>query len=244
MDAQGLAAFQQDFAAALLDPERDMPRAFAVYGNTVMKGCIDALQANFPSVDRLVGEEWFRAAAAVFVRAHSPRLPMLLEYGHEFPGFLAAFEPAGEFPYLAAVARLDRFWTEAHVARDEAVLDARSLAGFDPDRLGGLRLRPHASARWAWFDVPAYTIWSRQRGRESGGDVTWQGEGALVARPGDAVHWIALDQAHCAFLDACTQGQTLAEAAEAAVGALPGADLAALMRRLLEAGAFANEEWT
>ena len=31
--------------------------AFAVYRNTVMKGCVDALEANFPTVARLVGEE-------------------------------------------------------------------------------------------------------------------------------------------------------------------------------------------
>jgi len=241
MGAPDLAAFQRDFAAALFDPERLMPAPFAVYRNTVMKGCIDALQANFPSVARLVGEEWFRAAAAVYARTNSPRVPMLLEYGHDFPDFLAAFEPAAEFPYLPAVARLDRFWTEAHVARDEAVLDARSLAGFDPDRLGGLRLRPHASARWAWFDVPAYAIWSRQRGAGEAGELAWQGEGVLVVRPADAVQWIPLQSADCAFLDACAEGRTLAEAAEAAVAAVPGVNLAALMARLLEAGAFSNE---
>jgi hypothetical protein len=240
MGASQLAAFQADFAAALLDPQRPMPRAFSVYRNTVMKGCIDALEANFPAVARLVGEEWFRAAAGVYARAHPPRVPMLLEYGVDFPDFLASFEPAAELPYLPAVARLDRFWTEAHAARDEATLEARSLAGLDASFLGALRLRPHASARWAWFDVPAFTIWSRQRGREGGGDVTWQGEGALVARPDDAVHWIALDRADCAFLEACAEGRTLAEAAEAAVAASPGANLAAAMARLLAAGAFAQ----
>ena len=30
-------------------------RAFAVYRNTVLKGCIDALQANYPTVGQLVG---------------------------------------------------------------------------------------------------------------------------------------------------------------------------------------------
>jgi hypothetical protein len=211
-----------------------------VYRNTVMKGCIDALQANYPAVARLAGEEWFRAAAAVYARAHLPRAPMLLEYGEGFPAFLAAFDPAAELPYLPAVARLDRFWTEAHVARDAPVLDAQALAGFDPERLGGLRLRPHAAARWAWFDVPACTIWSRQRASEDVGEVTWQGEGALVARPDDAVRWIALERADCAFLDACAEGRTLAEAAEAAVAASPGANLAALMARQLAAGAFAQ----
>ena len=136
MHATALARFQDDFARALLDPAQPAPPAFAVYRNTVMKGCIDALQANYPAVAKLVGEEWFRAAAAVYVRDHLPRTPMLLEYGAGFADFLARFEPAAELPYLPAVARLDRFWTEAHAAADEPPLDARALAGAGPGTLG------------------------------------------------------------------------------------------------------------
>jgi hypothetical protein len=242
MQAPGLAAFQQDFARALLDPARPMPPAFAVYRNTVLKGCIDALEANYPAVARLVGTEWFRAAAAVYARAQPPYVPMLLEYGAGFAAFLAGFEPAAELPYLPAVARLDRFWSEAHAARDEAPLAAQALAGLPPDLLAGTRLQPHAAARWAWFDLPAFTIWARQRQDSGPGDdaidVAWQGEGALVARPLDEVRGIALGRAECAFLDACRDGRTLAEAAEAAVAADPGVDLATLLARLLDAGAF------
>ena len=170
---------------------------------------------------------------------------MLLEYGAGFAGFLACFEPASELPYLPAVARLDRFWSESHAARDEAPLSAEALAVFDPARLGRKVLRPHAAARWAWFDLPAYTIWSRNRGesRIDAGEpeIAWHREGALITRPGDAVDWRELDEAGCAFLDACAAGRTLAQAAEAAVAVSPAADLAALMARLLDAGAFARD---
>jgi hypothetical protein len=86
---QSLTAFQEAFAQALLiGPTGDSTLAalttqpgFAVYRNTVMKGCIDALAANYPAVLRLVGSEWFRAAAALFVQAHPPQRPMLVDYG-------------------------------------------------------------------------------------------------------------------------------------------------------------------
>jgi Putative DNA-binding domain len=80
-----LTRFQDSFAQALiasdpavttdLEPEiAALVRqpGFAIYRNTVMKGCIDALQANYPSIARLVGAEWFRAAAAIYARAHLP----------------------------------------------------------------------------------------------------------------------------------------------------------------------------
>jgi hypothetical protein len=238
------ALVAQDLAAARLSPaiaRLAAQPAFAVYRNTVMKGCIDALAANYPSVARLVGDEWFRAAAGIYVRANPPRLPMLVDYGADFAAFLAGFAPAAELPYLPGVARLDRFWTEAHIARDEAPLDAASVACLAPADLARTVLQPHASARWAWFDAqPIVTIWRRNRSPAAAadGEIEWRGEGVLVVRPGAAVEYVELDAGTCAFLDACGAGRTLAEAAAAALAASAAADLARLMAQLLEAGAF------
>ena len=245
-----LASFQEAFAGALLDAAADSPLSgmvsqpgFAVYRNTVMKGCMDALETSYPAVASLVGEEWFRAAAAVFARAHPPRVPMLVEYGAEFPGFLRACPPAAELPYLADVARVDRFWTEAHLAADETPLRAEALARLAPDALAAMRLRPHVSARWAWFDdAPIATLWRRQRNpslRDAGAAIEWRGEGVLVLRPQHVVVDVALDPAGCAFLDACRDDATLGEAAMAALAIAPSVDLAALLATLIEAGAFA-----
>jgi hypothetical protein len=247
-----LRRFQDAFAQALLAPNPDASDVsavaalarqpgFAVYRNTVLKGCVDALQANYPAVARLVGEEWFRAAASLYAHANLPSQPTLLHYGDGFAAFLANFEPAADLPYLPGVARLDRFWTEAHVARDEAPVDPGMLAGLDPEQVQRVVLRPHLSARWAWFDdQPVYTIWARNRGAapEDETDIEWRGEGALVVRPRDAVHWTGIDAAGCAFLDACAAGHSLAEAGAAALAVDPGADLARLGAQLFSAGAF------
>jgi hypothetical protein len=259
-----LGAFQDGFAAALLAPDASAAGplgegsgvarlvaqpGFAVYRNTVLKGCIDALQANYPAVSRLVGDAWFRAAAGVHARAELPHQPMLLDYGSGFADFLAAFEPARALPYLAGVARLDRFWTEAHIARDELPVAATDVARLDAAALARTVLRPHASARWAWFDEqPIVSIWQRNRqaasdAADEGGaisDLAWHGEGVLIVRPHAAVEWTPLEKSDCAFLDACAAGGTLADAAAAALAADAHADLAALMARTLGAGAFGS----
>jgi len=246
-----LARFQDAFAHALLAPHAEPAAetaaltaqpAFAVYRNTVMKGCIDALQANYPAVVRLVGEEWFRAAAAIYVREALPADPTLLRYGAAFADFLARFEPAADLPYLPGAARLDRLWTEAHAAADEEALDPAAVARLAPEALAGTVLHPHLAARWAWFaDAPIYTIWTRNRvDRVPDSDIDWRPEGALLVRPRDTVEWIALDAAGCAFLDACAAGGTLAEAARAALEVQGDANLARLMSNLLEAGAFSG----
>lgn len=244
-----LSRFQDSFSQALLAARPDHASevsalarqpGFSVYRNTVMKGCIDALQANYPSVARLVGEEWFRAAAAVYVRTHLPQDARMLYYGQRFAEFLQGFEPAEELPYLADVARLDRLWTDTHAAADQPPLDPSIIAGFTPEQIADLVLHPHPATRWAWFaGQPIYTIWSRNReAREADSDSEWHGEGALLVRPHDVVSWAALDAAGCAFLDACNADRPLAEAAAAALRVNRDTDLALLLSRLLAAGAF------
>lgn len=245
-----LARFQDAFAHALLAPEDagcppdvaslTAQAAFAVYRNTVMKGCIDALQANYPAVARLVGEEWFRAAASIHVREALPTDPTLLRYGAAFANFLARFEPAAELPYLSGVARLDRYWTEAHAAPTQGPLDPVVVNRLSPEALSRAILHPHPAARWAWFaDGPIYTIWSRNRADASpDADLDWRPEGALLVRARDVVEWIALDATGCALLDACAAGRTLAEAAQVALDVEGDCDLAQLMSSLLTAGAF------
>lgn len=260
-----LAAFQDAFAYALLAEGetsagdatiaalRGQP-GFAVYRNTVMTGCIDALVANYPAVVRLVGDEWFRAAASLYVRRAPPSHPCLVDYGEGFAGFLAGFPPAVGLPYLSDVARLDRLWTEVHLAADDAPLDAARVAALTEDELATAALTPRASARWAWFDRhPAWSIWRHGRagaaepaGTEEPADEgdafepPWQAEGALLVRAGDAVASMPLDRAERAFLDACAAARPLCECAAAALAANPAADLAASMAKLLRAGAFAR----
>ena len=244
-----LARFQDAFAGALRAPDVAPAAevamlvaqpAFAVYRNTVMKGCIDALQANYPAVARLVGDEWFRAAASIYAREAPPAEPMLQHYGAGFAVFLARFEPAAELPYLPGVARLDRCWTEAHAAANETAIEPAVIAELAPATLAATILRPHAAARWAWFaDAPVYTIWSRNRSTDAFGEnPDWRAEGALLVRPRNVVQWLAIDAAACAFLDACAAGRPLAAAADAALAVQGNTDLARLMSTLLAAGAF------
>ncbi len=246
-----LRAFQDGFVQALtasdapadVTPELaaliEQP-GFAVYRNTVLKGCIDALQANYPAVDRLVGAQWLRGAAAIYARTQQPSHPTLLDYGADFADFLCTFAPAAELPYLVGVARLDRLWTEAHVAPDECPLPASRLAHRN---LEHVVLRPHAAARWAWFDeLPIFTIWQRNRDaafdHDSAPEIVWCSEGALITRPRTVVQSVALDAGACALLDACAAGRPLADAAEAALAADADVDLAQVMATLLNAGAF------
>lgn len=250
-----LGRFQDDFALALMaahgapsPPSMTAIRVqpgFAVYRNTVMKACVDALQANYPAVAKLVGDVWFRAAAAVYTQTAPPANPVLLHYGESFPAFLATFEPAIELPYLPGVARLDRLWTEVHTAADQAPLNPAALAGLPATALATCVLHPHAAARWVWFaGAPVYSIWAHNRSSETTDEQVWEpqwkAQGALLTRPNGAVDAIELDAPGYVFLQSCAANQPLAQAAAAALAVDGGADLQTLTARLLCAGAFAG----
>lgn len=246
-----LSDFQDGLAAALLaSPDAAAPTpawlaalaaqpGFAVYRNTVLTACIDALQANYPTVCSLVGADWFRAAAGVFAHAQPPANGRLMDYGAGFAGFLQQFGPAAALPYLPAVAHLDRCWTESHLAADAPALDATWLGRQPPGTLALWHLRPHPAARWAWCDDhPAYALWQRHRDQwPMDADLLWTGDGGLLTRPDSAVVWCALPHAGIAFMDACAQGLPLEAAATEALVAEPDTDIAALLMLLLDAGA-------
>jgi len=241
-----LDAFQRDFAAALRGQPACSPAgaalaaqpAFAVYRNTVLRGGIDALVANHPTVRQLVGDEWIEAAAAAFFDVVPPRDGSLAGYGEGFADFLDRFAPAAELPYLAGVARLDRAWTEAHLAADAPVLGATALAATPPERLLQAVLVPHPAARWLRFaEHPSFTIWRRHReGQALDAELAWHGEAALVLRPGLGVEWRDADPAALDFLDACAEGLPFAEAAGRIADDAPGPET--WLGGLLAAGAF------
>jgi hypothetical protein len=244
-----LARFQDDFVAALDGAEPiDACMAalvaqpgFAVYRNTVFKGCVDALAANFPTVVRLVGEAWFYAAAMDYARRTPPDDARLVMYGATFPAYLAHCEAARELTYLAGVARLDRLWCESHTAAEDVCLDAAAFAKQTPESFERVHVRALASARWAWFEAqPIYTIWNANRTGDVLPDpLEWRAEGVLMLRQSGAVIWQPLGPGGCALLDACAAGLALGEAIERALAAEPGADLGALFAGLVSRGALA-----
>lgn len=213
---------------------------FAVYRNTIMKACIDALAANFPAVHRLTGSAWFHDVARLYVRKSPPVSASLLDYGDSFPDFLERIDRAGSLPYLGGVARLERMWIESHTAADQPVLESGALSGIDPAHLGATVLRMHASARWTWCaTMPLVSIWHANRMPD--GPVPqppWRGEGVLLTRRHGAVEQLAIGPGAAAFLHACAAGAQLQDAAGMALAAEPGLDLARMLSELLCAGAF------
>ena len=213
--------------------------ALAVYRNTTIKGRIDALEANYPTVLQMVGEDWFRAAAAAFVADQPGDTPVLVDYGAGFPDWLARFQPATDMAYLAPCARLDRAWTQAHLAKDAAPFEPREAAALGP-ALAGVTANLHPSVQLFWFEWTAPSLWLAPRYPSPDASLEWraEAEGLLVHRPGAEVQARRLSRAEWVFLDACRLHRPFGVAAAAAQAAAPHLDLSALFAGLISLGVF------
>lgn len=247
-----LARFQDALALALSGGDelegyasRGLATGLRVYRNTVAKGCLDALAANYPTVQRLVGEAWFAACARAYRVASPPTTPILATYGASFPDFLDGFEPARALPYLASVARIDRLWTESHLAADAAALLASDLNRRPAAALATETFDLHPATRFARFDEPAPTIWTLNRPPApvpdaAGWTIDWRGEGVVLTRPRGKVHALVIGGGGIAFLAAAADGATFAQCAAAADAAEPECSAGELFADLVGIGAFAR----
>lgn len=243
-----LSEFQDRFAGrvvarALFTDQADGSPRMLVYRNTVIKGLIDVLRANYPTVEQLVGTHWFQAVAGLHVLEYLPQEPSLALYGADFPDFLRTFEPAGSLPYLADVARLDRWWTESYFAADAPCLLPSELAALAPEALGQTRLQLHSAARLGVGEHSALTIWRCNRPPAVSPatlKVEDVDEAVLITRRRGDVQVMLLAPWEWSFMSHVQLGATLSEAALAAMALTPQADMATLIARLIGAGAFAT----
>jgi hypothetical protein len=240
------------FATALLDPDAPLPEGiiashgitpserFAVYRNNVVQGLITALEARFPIVRRVVGEEFFAAAARVHAMRNPPHSPIMALYGEDFPDFLASFAPCAELPYLADLARIETARTRAYHAADAEPLPAETFANLLAGDLAGLRMKLHPSLSIIASPHPVATIFAMNNGAQPFETFdaleTWEGEELFVARVHDNVDVCLLPPGGADFLATLAARATLAEATEAGLGANPEFNLAVMLACLIRSG--------
>ncbi len=241
-----LKASQEAFAAALLNPEAPVPdgvvnpegapapKRFAVYRNNVTVSLMEALATAFPVIQKIVGEEFFNAMAAEFVRAHPPASPLLMFYGDAFPGFLEQFEPVKHLTYLPDVASLEQLRRQAYHARDAEPLSPEFLGAVPPEALGTVRVTLHPAVHILRSVHPVLSIWEwNSAGAPDGTSLPQVGEDVLISRPELEVEQRRLPPGGAAFLETLHAGAALGEAA-AAGAASEGFDLTANITGLLE----------
>jgi hypothetical protein len=110
-----------------------------VYRNTFVMGTTEALEATYPHVLSLVGEEFFDAVARQFILQQPPQENDIMLYGEGFSDFLESLPQLQAMPYIAEMARFE--WlleetTNTHIEADS--FDITLLSNLDQDLIADI----------------------------------------------------------------------------------------------------------
>ena len=240
-----MSVTQTLFRAAVLDPDAERPsglkdgqgraagRRFDVYRNNVAVSLSEALEAAFPVIRKLVGEENFKILASAFLRAHPPCTPLMMFYGAEMPEFLGDFGPTRGTGYLSDVARLELALRESYHAADADPVDPTALQALPAEDLMQSTITLAPSVRVIRSEWPVYSIW-RYNTEADAPKPVMAAEDVLIARPelDPAPH--LLPSGGGTFVAALSDGQLFGAAVEIATNASETFDLGAVLALLIE----------
>jgi hypothetical protein len=213
-------------------------RRLAVYQNNVRANFIDSLHSSFPALWRLVGEDYFRQIAGAYHRSHPSRSGDLTHVGRDFPEYVGELHHAGEYRYLADIARLEWLCQEVLLAAPHPPLDLNRLRLIAPAAYDALRFELHPAVRLYASAYPALRIWEANVTSEAEPELIDLAAGAdclAVARHALELKFYRLGPGEYAFLDALQSGMVFSAALEAACGCDADFDAAAALRRFVAA---------
>ena len=187
-----------------------------IYRNTSRTALTNALRLNFPAVQRLVGGDFFAAAADVFITREPPRTAWLDFYGDGFPQFLQSFEPAAALIYLPDVARLERAVGHAFHAVDAKPLEYSELLDVAPSAQGRVRFTPHPSVSLVFSPYPVDAIWRSVLAQDDVAlaaiDLTGGAVRLLVERRAGEIEVTRMDERQWKFAEVLFTGHSLSAA--------------------------------
>jgi hypothetical protein len=236
-----LREWQSQFAAALFN-ELPAPggvataTGFEVYRNNLHEGFLKALALEFPVIQRLVGEDYFRQLAREFLHAHPSRAGDLHAIGAPFPNYLRSRFAQTQYAYLPDVAQLEWAYELAAIAADAAVFDVRTLAQVDPDSYGELRFALHPACYLVSSRYPILRIWQVNQ-MDSDPDLTVDlsigPDHIVTTRAAHGVEWVRVRSGDFRLLECFARGATLGEALSTLQLIEPAFDLGDALRRLI-----------
>jgi hypothetical protein len=218
-------------------------RRLAIYRNNAVEGFLKTLQATFPTIVRLSGEEWFRQVGRSYMHRYPSRCGNIHHIGQQFASFLEAELGGSHYEYFADVARLEWAYQEVLVAADHPSFDLNALALVPPTDYGALTFSSHPAMRLVHSRFPVLAIWRANRPDGVSGAPIALDQGSssvLVIRRADHVELRELPPAEFALLAALVRGESLEQAAECALEIDPGVALDAALGLIASLGALVD----
>ncbi len=198
---------------------------------------VAVLEEDFAALHGLLGHDAFDELARDYLTAHPPRSFTLRDLGGELAAFLAAAPKYASDPLLADLARLEWCFVEAFDAPEAPPLDVQSIAAAREEDWPSATVVLHPSVQRVALEHPAHEYRAASRAHHAS-DPSERGDAparpdrgrtfVVVYRGPEVLHYIDLEPAAFALLDALAGGAPLEKACERAAAAAGIEDPSAL----------------
>lgn len=200
-------------------PEDELRARLAIYRNNYFASLIDVLKDSFPTVLKLVGDNFFNLMSKEYIRREAPNSPVLIYYGSSLPKFIGGFAALSNYPYMADVAQLDYLRHLSWYAEEATSLTPEDYAHVDVTSLSAAHIRLHPSANLLSSKYAVFSIWDSNQTGSSEQVNAYESENLLVFRQADEIVTCKLETGLFTFLLNLQQQHSFTEALEAAFDA-------------------------
>jgi hypothetical protein len=165
-DASVMHSFQahvlhgsSDIVTAIVDgPRASAETRLAIYANAYRSRLQEVLEADYPALQVLAGDDLFTQLASGYIAAHPSTSPNARWFGAKLPMFLGSKEPFASHSVLAEMAEFEWAMSLAFDAPDDPVVQIEVLAALSAESWPELGFCLHSSVqrvtlRW---NVPAF----------------------------------------------------------------------------------------
>jgi hypothetical protein len=229
---------RQAVSEEIFEGEFSAAERVQIYRRNTVVTLTEALAACYPTVQSLVGEEFFRHAAEQYILLNPPTSGNLHDFGSALAPFLAHFTPAQSLPYLPDVARLEWARQLSYHANDTLALEIETLKAVSPADLEALCFAQHPATRLISSAYPIFDIWQlhQSNGPQAMVDLGVGGQHVRVFRHHLKVGIELLGSAEYLWLQSLADGRTIGEATDVALAADGSFELIGYLQRHLVGG--------
>ena len=232
VETTSLANFQQQFLDTVLNLEPELlPAVIAhqhrawIYQNNVFASIQDYLAAVYPATNGVLGADFFKQTAELFIQQHPPSAGDIHSYGAQFGQFCSTVEGLTSLSYLLDLMRYE--WC-LHSAYFSTVSDVLDPSNVPQEELLSASVEYNDSVALLSSDYPIYQI-HRQSLPSFDGDVNvdlnQNQDNVLVYKKEHIVESIVCSDEQMLFLQEIAKQQNLLQAIEALQGSIPAETL-------------------
>lgn len=216
------------------------PAYLKIYRNGVIKGCLDALASNFPTLKAYIGDARFTELARGYIQHHWPKDTRLSTYGEQLSSFIGnkSNNAVHAFPYSQDFATLDRGWLDALFAQDEQSLDGNDITAIltQESQQDLFSLQLAQSVKLMHLSHSCINHWLALKFSEPSSQTDNSSCSVLFWRFQQQVQYRMLSAFEEHFIRSMTSTASILAAAEMVITEHPNEDIGALFGALLTAG--------